>query len=255
MSAADCSQTSQAGFCTLATQAGAAMSHLSGTVLDRDSFRSTFNSWTEADESLDAQLSESLVALEAYQSNLDAWQQQLAVERAELAKAREAFELEQRAAAEAAKAASTNIEAELLAARERAAEATASLSARTEEVQVLEARQAELTTDLQSACDRENQVKKSLDEAQHLLEEERLQRAEEVRALREALEQRPESGEPAAGHSAAASAAKPVLGLPRATNTNRDRSSGGAVLGSIVEQFGKLRQQRAVDRDASRKAR
>ena len=51
--------------------------------------------------------------------------------------------------------------------------------------------------------------------------------------------------------------AAPAAQPPRAAApANRERSNhGGAVLGSIVEQFGKLRQQRAEDRQGQKKAR
>src|SRR5882757_9825982 len=48
-----------------------------------DAIRETFREWNAERDSLDAELSESLAALEAYQLHLDTWQQQLAREREE----------------------------------------------------------------------------------------------------------------------------------------------------------------------------
>ncbi len=56
--------------------------------LSCDAVRETFRAWNAERDSLDSELSESLVALEAYQLHLDTWQQQLARERGELQSAR-----------------------------------------------------------------------------------------------------------------------------------------------------------------------
>src|SRR6476659_8958129 len=53
---------------------------LAATV-NADAIRETFREWNAERDSLDAELSESLVALEAYQLHLDTWHKQLACER------------------------------------------------------------------------------------------------------------------------------------------------------------------------------
>jgi chromosome segregation ATPase len=223
-------------------------------LLDRDAFRTTFDAWATEQESIDAQLSESLAALAAYQSHLDAWQQELAQERSELRLAREQLDREWASAAESQTHFSGETGAELVAARQKNAELTASLVARTEELRTLDSRHAELMTELELARARDKELKTALDEQKRLLEQERAQWNEDLRYLREMLEHRGETGE-SDGHTSGA-AAQPAAEPPRpATPTNRTRSNNGAVLGSIIEQFGKLRQQRAVDRQGLRKAR
>jgi hypothetical protein len=153
--------------------------------------RQTFRHWHAEQESLEAQLAESLSALSAYQSHLDAWQQQLARERAELRKSGEQCEHDRSGAG-----------AELEAAR---------------------ARELELKTELE--------------EQKRVLEKERAEWAEKLSAARDAappVQQAPERSTAAAPQTAQQPDESPVLG-------------------SIMEQFGKLRQQRASDRQALKK--
>jgi chromosome segregation ATPase len=225
------------------------------TLLDRDTLHATFDTWAAAEESLDAELSESLEALAAYQSHLDAWQRQLAGERTALIQAREQFERDEAAAAASQMHSTAEAGAELTAARQKVADLTSSLLARTEELRTLDNRRAEVVSELELARAREKELKTALDEQKRLLDQERAQSTEDLRHLREMLEHRGESVESIGrGNNAAA---KQPLGLPRtaAPTTNRDRTNSGAVLGSIVEQFGKLRQQRAVDRQGLKKSR
>lgn len=218
-------------------------------ILDREALHTTFESWAAEEESLDAELREALEALTAYQSHLDAWQKQLADERTELICLREQFEREQAAAAES-QAHSPEAGAEFVAARQKVADLTVSLLARTEELRTLDTRRAELVAELELAHAHERELKSALDEQKQLLHQERSKSADELNHSRQALEQHSESVEAVRRDS------KPSTEAPRAANpTNRDRSNGGAVLGSIVEQFGKLRQQRAVDRQGLKKAR
>ena len=223
-------------------------------LLDRDAVHSKFDEWTAEQESLDAQLSESLSALAAYQSHLDAWQRQLSQERDELRTAREQFECDRAAAGMRQGQSSAEASEELSATREKNAELTTSLLARTEELRTLDQQRAELATELDLVRAREIELKTALDEQQRTLDLERAQSSQELHQLRETLKHRGEAVEPAgqANGASAHSVAEP----PRAANsTNRDQSSGGAVLSSIVEQFGKLRLQRAVDRQGLNKAR
>ena len=54
------------------------------TSLNGEAIRGTFQAWYAERDGLEAQLNESLSALSAYQSHLDAWQQQFAHDRDEL---------------------------------------------------------------------------------------------------------------------------------------------------------------------------
>jgi len=223
--------------------------------LDRDALHATFDTWTVAEESLDAELCESLEALSAYQSHLDAWQRELAAERSALIQAREQFERDQAAAAASQMNSPGEASAELTGARQKVADLTASLLARTEELRTLDLRRAELATELEMARAREKELMTALGEQKQLREKEHAQLTESLRQAREALAHRDDSADSAGHGGAAGGPSKPPLGLPRnPATTHRDRT-GGAVLGSIVEQFGKLRQQRAVDREASKKTR
>ena len=157
-------------------------------VLDREALHTTFETWAAEEESLDDQLGESLAALAAYQSHLDTWQKQLADERTELIYLREQFEREQAAAAES-QTHTQDAGAEFVAARQKVADLTVSLLARTEELRTLDNRRAELVTELELSRAHERELKNSLDEQKRLLEEERAKSSEELRNLRELLEQ------------------------------------------------------------------
>jgi chromosome segregation ATPase len=224
--------------------------------LDREALHATFDSWTAVEESLDVQLSESLEALAAYQSHLDAWQKQLAEQRNELIQSREQFERDQATAAATQANSSAEVGAELATAREKVAELTANLLTRTEELRALDGRRTELATELEVARSHEKELTFALEEQKRLREEERSKASEELRHLRELLEQRGENRESIERAGTTPNSSAPPAEPPRpAVSPSRDRSNGGAVLGSIVEQFGKLRQQRAVDRQGSKKPR
>ena len=157
---------------------------------DTQALRNTFCNWQKDKESLDAQLAESLAALEAYQSHLDGWQQQLARQRDELRSAKEQLdhdraELNRALAEHKGTNADNTSAAELEHSRKQIVELTEQLRARIEELQ---------------------QLKQS----------------------------RPEVVEKPAPEPTPETPSQPRTASP--------------VLGSIVEQFGKLRQQRAVDR-------
>jgi hypothetical protein len=106
---------------------------------------------------------------------------------------------------------------------------------------------------LEQARARASELQAALDEQQRVIEVERAQREEESQRLHKLLEQRAETSEPA--QSAGAATSPPALEQPRSAGTHRESSSHSAVLGSIVEQFGKLRQQRAIDRQDAKKTR
>jgi len=211
--------------------------------IDCQVVRGTFQQWRAEQEPLATELSESLAALAAYQSHLDAWQQQLARQREELGAARERFANE-RAEAEklrAHSAAETN--AELNAAREKIASLTGALLARTDELRVLDGRRAEVVTELELARAREKELSAKLEELKQSREQERAQRSDELQRMRELVERRIETSD---AERPAAPAENPPVRRP--TVEHGGQASNSPVLGSIVEQFGKLRQQRALDR-------
>jgi septal ring factor EnvC (AmiA/AmiB activator) len=215
--------------------------------IDCESIRQTLHEWRAEQETFDAQLTESLSALAAYQSHLDAWQKQLANEREQLRTAREQFqhERDRTDGAQAGLDPNSAEAAELSAAREKISALSASLLARTEELRQLDERRSELAAELELNRVREKELAKALEEQRQTLEQERAHRAEELRNL-ERLTQGAQGDSPSensANNLAAASGRG-----PQQVNEN-------PVLGSIVEQFGKLRQQRALDRQAQRNPR
>jgi septal ring factor EnvC (AmiA/AmiB activator) len=226
-------------------------------LLDCESIRSTFQEWQAEHQSLDAQLVESLSALAAFQSHLDAWQQQLANEREELRKSHEQLDLERAAAGDAQVGQDkTAAEAagELSAAREKISTLSATLLARTEELRLMDQRRTEVANELELTRTREKEFKAALEEQKRAMEEERAQQAEELRNLREMLKREGEAA-PAAEASAEPVPSSPSQPPRSGTNNGQQRAHENPVLGSIVEQFGKLRQQRAMDRQVQRKAR
>jgi septal ring factor EnvC (AmiA/AmiB activator) len=223
--------------------------------------RESIRTWTAERESLDVQLSDSIAALSAYQSHLDAWQQQLAAERNTLREEREQFE-KQRASKE--KDSSESVGAltnELNAAREKITALTTLLLNRTEELRSLDNRRAEVQTELELSRSRERELKAALDDTKRAADQERSQWAEELHQLRDVVERQMDT--PAVEQSESANTPIPTTApeTPVAVTTApRAVSSSGArvipretpVFGSIVEQFGKLRQQRAVERQTHR---
>jgi DNA repair exonuclease SbcCD ATPase subunit len=222
--------------------------------LASEAIHDTFRGWHAQRESLDAQLSESLAALEAYQSHLDAWQKQLACERDELRQSREALDRDRSALNENQVQLTAEATAELNAAREKVVTLTDSLVARTDELRVVDNRRAELVAELESSRAREGELRAALDEQKRTIEQERAHWAEEFRRLRELLERQLES-------PPAEQVITPPERIPAPAKQSRSAAvvaeghSANPVLGSIVEQFGKLRQQRAVDRQANKRTR
>ena len=189
-------------------------------LIKTESLRETFREWHAEQESLDAQLAESLAALSAYQSHLDTWQKQLARERDELHKSREQWERD-RTAAE----------------KDDAIQAHSS---------------AEALSELQSARARGQELKTALEQQQGLFETERAKWAEELRQLREIIAQRPEPA--GVTEPRRESESRPQADhRPAANSASADEATQSPVLSSIMEQFGKLRQQRASDRQTLKK--
>jgi chromosome segregation ATPase len=184
---------------------------ITATLLDCQAINDALRAGVVEQDSLDAQLTESLAALEAYQSHLDAWQQKLSQERAELQNAREQFD-RYRTAAE---------------------------------------KSSELAAELERVRTHEAELQAAVEEQQRTLERERAHWQSEIQDLRDKLENRGDSA--AAATPSGADAALPSAEVPRAAaNHRRDQAGSSAVLGSIVEQFGKLRAQRAFDRQGQK---
>ena len=123
--------------------------------LNGEAIRDTFQAWYAERDSLEAQLNDSLSALAAYQSHLDAWQQQLARERDELRIAREQIECDRAATEKSQSESSSAMVTELNAAREKITALTTLLLNRTEELRTLDNRRAEIQTELELSRARE----------------------------------------------------------------------------------------------------
>jgi DNA repair exonuclease SbcCD ATPase subunit len=221
-----------------------------------DAIRETFREWNAERDSLDAELSDSLTALEAYQLHLDAWQQQLAREREELQNAREQFERD-RSVSDKNQAESTAATiAELHSAREKITALTTLLLSRTEELRTLDNTRAEVQTELELSRARERELRSALDDQKRSVDQERSQWTDELKQLREVMERQLEA--PVVDEPAAAierPAPETPAPTPPSTGSAQSPPRESPVLGSIVEQFGKLRQQRAVERQANNRQR
>jgi hypothetical protein len=127
------------------------------------------------------------------------------------------------------------------------------LLARTEELRTLDVRRAEIAAELESARSHERELKMSVDELREARERDRVQWLQDSRHLRELVERRLQETEPEIEHEevtpqqahAPAKPAEPQDGEP----------SDNPVIASVMGQFGKLRQQRALDRPALKKTR
>ena len=220
--------------------------------IDREMLQDVLREWNEREETLDDQLAESLAALDAYQSHLDAWQRDLAEERRALAHDRENLEANQGGSKDAA-ARLDKLTAELNDARQQVATLSKSLLDRTEELRQLDIQRAELATQLELARARERELLAKVDTQGG--DGQPPQWAEELKQLRELLERR-------ADHVDADEAIRDIQQV--ATSVNHCRSddhsasenqcaSESPVLGSLMQQFGKLRQQRSQDQRSRKK--
>jgi septal ring factor EnvC (AmiA/AmiB activator) len=224
-----------------------------------EAVRETFRAWNAEWNSLDTELSESLAALEAYQRHLDVCQQQLARERDELRSAREQLERDRSTSDKSHAESSATALTELHASREKITALTTLLLSRTEELRTLDNRRAEVQTELELSRARERELKAALDEHQRSVDDERSQWADELKQLREVLEHQldtPVNQEPVAAAEQPTPPATPAPpSTPSASDGPQPSQLQNPLLGSIVEQFGKLRQQRAVERLATNRQR
>lgn len=226
--------------------------------LDSAAIHESFQEWLEQEDSLDAQWSESLSALAAYQSHLDAWQQELARERDELRTAREELERDRATAEQSPEQHSENTPSEPAEERNKIAQLSQQLLARTEELRGVDQLRAELMTELELARAHAKELVAAVEEQKRTLEHERSAWTDQLHHMRKLLERRAE-GAPAgvleeAPVRATKDAPKPPS-RPAAASGGEKRAASSPVLSSIVEQFGKLRQQRAFDRQAGKKTR
>ena len=163
-----------------------------------------------------------------------------------------------RAAAEKGESeASATLSAELNAARDKISALTTSLLSRTEELRTLDSRRAEVATELELARAREKEFKTALDEHK-----------QSGRTRRGALEGRaaatpraaraPRGSDRCRGTNYASCGTACAVAPPQPTvgyTTAQAAARANPVLGSIVQQFDKLRQQRASDRHSANKPR
>lgn len=231
-----------------------------------ETIRETFQAWNAERESLDTELTESLAALEAYQQNLDNWRTQLAREREELQTARAQFEQDRATSAQAGSETLAATVTELTEAREKITALTTLLLTRTEELRTLDNRRSEIQTELELARARERELKSALDDQARTVDQERTRWDEEFKQLREVIQRQldaPVAEEAAVpielpAHPKQPTAPAPTRQAPSNTppiGSNPPLPGENPLLGSIVEQFGKLRQQRAVGRQSQNKQR
>ncbi len=224
----------------------------------------TLHQWEEEQESLDAQWNESLEALVAFQSHLDAWQQELVQERDELREARETWDRELAEADQKGEQASAETAAQLAEARATLAQQVEQLQARVEELRALEQQRADAVAELEQARAHADQLQNELDRQRQEFEHARATTADEMRQLQAQRDARAEAatsdsggreiGGAASGEAPLASVAPPArVARTSANGCDAKRQVSSPVLGSIVEQFGKLRQQRTSERQAGKK--
>jgi chromosome segregation ATPase len=206
--------------------------------------------------------------LESERNDLRTARGKIDQERDELLAERKQLERDRAAMEKGQSEGSATLTAELNAAREKITTLSTTLLARTDELRTLDNRRSEALTEMELVRAREKELKVALEELKRINEQERANWKEELRQLRELLGQRVEKPAPAATPRAAAplaagQSAAPVRPSAPSPSHAPAAGSGSAhviprenpVLGSIVQQFDKLRQQRASDRNAANKPR
>jgi chromosome segregation ATPase len=208
-------------------------------VVDREVVQDSFRQWQTEQSLLDAQLAESVAALDAYQSHLDGWQEELAREREELREMRAALERE-RVAAGSHHDQWEQYNQELIDAREKVTSLTSALLARTEELRELDRERGDTQTELALVRARERELTAALTTQQQTSEAQKRQWESELAQLRLELGRASEHSAVSDHYHAEPSRIGHAKPEPRAT--------ASPVLGSVMEQFGKLRQQRSMNR-------
>jgi chromosome segregation ATPase len=207
--------------------------------VDRESVEHSFREWQEEQSLLDAQLAESVAALDSYQSHLDNWQQELAREREELRLLREAVERD-RVAGSAGNEQIEVLHQELRESREKISTLTTALQTRTEELCELERRRESLELELAMVRVREKELEATVAAHESDSDTQTHHGSQHQAAFAAAVEQ--------------AAATNQVEAVKNGTAKVEPRRGASPVLGSVMEQFGKLREQRSLNR-ANNKAR
>jgi septal ring factor EnvC (AmiA/AmiB activator) len=205
--------------------------------VDREIVEHSFREWQQEQLLLDAQLAESVAALDAYQSNLDNWQQELVREREELRHLREAFARDQSGVG-ASDEQLDQLNKDLDVSRERIASLTSALLARTDELRGLEHQRVSANAELTLARVREQELTAQLAAQQHSIESERQQWEKQITHEHDLIGRAVEHA--ATNHHGESVRNSPVKPEPR--------RAASPVLGSVMEQFGKLREQRSMSR-------
>ena len=208
--------------------------------VDCELVHSSFRDWQAEQAKLDAQLLDSVAALEAYQSHLDGWQRALVRERDELERLRDQLDREKVVDGNQQDK-NQQLEQDLHDARVKITSLTTALLDRTEELRQHDRQRAEVNTELAVARSREKDLSSALEALQKSTDLQRLQWEAAIVELRQQLEQSLEFAavEAVAQAPVEANASDPQVG---------PTTSANPVLGSLMEQFDKLRQQRSVGR-------
>jgi hypothetical protein len=227
--------------------------------IDHQIVHDSFCQWHAEQDVLDAQLADSVAALEAYQSHLDAWQQDLAAEREELRQLRAAMDRDQALAGSHGEHLD-ELGRELSEARPRITALTTALLTRTEELRELDRLRVQADHQLAQAKAREKELVAALDAKRNGHAAGRQPPDQQPVQPREQVN-RGEKSPAAAGHQAGCLVGAATDGNPtngQATNgrpQTEPKNSANPVLGSVMEQFGKLRQQRSLGRQNNPKPR
>jgi chromosome segregation ATPase len=178
-------------------------------------------------------------------------------ERDEMRVARNQLERDRAAAEKGEFEASATLSAELNTARDKISALTTSLLSRTEELRTLDSRRAEAATELELARAHEKELKTALEEHKQRTEQEKVHWNEELRHLHELLERRADVTAAEERITQGMEQPAPVATPQPAAGSTTAQAAARAnpVLGSIVQQFDKLRQQRASDRHSANKSR
>jgi chromosome segregation ATPase len=160
-------------------------------LIDCDAVLGTFRQWQAEQEPIEAQLSESLAALSAYQSHLDGWQQQLVHDREELRILREQWQREL-GEADQDRSRASELAGDLAAARDEIATLTTRLQSGEEELRAQRERfereqEAALNSSSETSVSLANELNAARLEIGSLTTELN-SRAEELRAAHEQIE-------------------------------------------------------------------
>jgi chromosome segregation ATPase len=218
--------------------------------IDRQPLTDRFDRWRSEQSEFDSQLNESLEALTAYQSHLDTWQRELAAEREQIG--RERAELESDRGNLTCDLDQLNkLRDQLGESRDKCSALTTDLLGKSEELRSLDKTRAELTTELELTRAREQNLAASLEQEKQKFAEQQAHWSDEFKQMRAMLEHRSAGG--GAGRDPAAVEGPVPSSQPTDQPLRNRDSSSDPVVGSIVAQFDKLRQQQAEGRRTPQK--